>query len=403
MLNRRAGHATSRAHVPVDARGAVAVPINVLLVTNSQHWMDAVRDAAAQLGVSDVARCGARDALARLTLTGEHYSHVLVEQDYADGLLDDLMSVTAQAGENATEMLLLGNAGTTGPRVGVIHDANGHSVRDALTLWQSSREALETRMNLTELRAALDSARIETRYQPIVRMADRQPIALEALARLNHPLLGTLLPDRFVPQMEDAGLAAQLTELVSARALGDMVGPSLMGGSLLMTLNFPLDVLLHPVAIACLEAQRAAAGIPADRIVVELTESRPVSDMPGLRRALDRLRADGFQVAIDDVGPAVPRLAPLLEMPFTRLKLDKDVVKHVEKDAQAAGFLRQTIDQAHAHGMRVVAEGVETVRIWNLIRAMGADEAQGFAIARPLPITAVPIWVEAWEHATAFD
>lgn len=251
-------------------------------------------------------------------------------------------------------------------------------------------------MNLAELTAALHGAMIETRYQPIIRITDRHPVGVEALARLNHPERGTLLPDRFVPQLEDAGLAAELTRLVSARAFADLAGPFLAERGLRMSVNFPLDVLLQPAALDRLEEQRIAAGLSATHVVIELTESRPVDDIPMLRRSLERLRGLGYGAAIDDVGPAVPRLGPLLELPFTSLKLDKDLVQQVNDSAEIATFLATTIVQAKARGLTVVAEGVETQAIWDRMRDLGADEVQGFLAARPLPVAAVPIWWDAW-------
>ncbi|HEY0184047.1 MAG TPA: EAL domain-containing protein [Rhodopila sp.] len=251
-------------------------------------------------------------------------------------------------------------------------------------------------MDLIELTAALQGAMIETRYQPIIRIADRCPVGLEALARLNHPERGTILPDRFVPQIEDAGLGSELTGLVSARAFADLAGPFLAGRNLRMSVNFPLDVLLQPAALDRLEEQRIAAGLNADSIVIELTESRPVDDIPMLRRSLERLRCLGYGAAIDDVGPAVPRLAPLLELPFTSLKLDKELVQRVSESDEIRTFLAQTIQEARAHGLTVVAEGVETDAILALMRDLGADEVQGFLAARPLPVAAVPIWWDAW-------
>ena len=155
-------------------------------------------------------------------------------------------------------------------------------------------------MRPAELSAALTGTLIEARYQPIVRFADRVPVALEALARLNHPSRGTLLPDRFVPQMEDAGLAQLLTRRISQRAFTDMAGPALAPLGLDMALNFPLDVLQVPEALALLDEQRQEAGIAARRVVIELTESQPVQCLVTLRRALEHLRALGYRVSIDD-------------------------------------------------------------------------------------------------------
>jgi EAL domain-containing protein (putative c-di-GMP-specific phosphodiesterase class I) len=92
----------------------------------------------------------------------------------------------------------------------------------------------------------------------------------------------------------------------------------------------------------------------------------------------------------------VPRLAPLLDLPFTSLKLDKDVVQQVVASQNARRFLADVVAQANAHGLTVVAEGVETSEIWDQMRELGADEVQGFLVARPLPVAAVPVWWNAW-------
>jgi EAL domain-containing protein (putative c-di-GMP-specific phosphodiesterase class I) len=264
------------------------------------------------------------------------------------------------------------------------------------------RGSSDIELNLHELREALDRSLISARYQPIVRIADRQPVALEVLARLDHPVQGTVLPDRFVPQIEDAGLAARLTEVVAARAFADLTAAGLTRHGLLITVNFPLDVLLKTEAIARLDAQRIAAGIPPDMIVVELTESTPVKDFDALRHVLEAVRSRGYSVAIDDVGPAVPGLIELLELPFTSLKLDKDLVIRSGEDPAILDFLRDTTERAHRKGMQVVAEGVETVETWNRMDSIGVDGAQGFLVARPLPAGAVDVWLDAWRSTPAF-
>jgi EAL domain-containing protein (putative c-di-GMP-specific phosphodiesterase class I) len=374
----------------------MAVERNLLLVSRSPRWSRVVHQAAAAMDGWAVSPCGARDALARLAGAGPHYTHLLVEGTSADGLLNALIDLAAEASGTDTEMLMLGASADSRPHIGVIRHANTSSVREALMPRPPLSGAINVAMQPTELRDALAGSMIETRYQPIVRIADRRPTALEALARLNHPERGTLLPDRFVPQIEDAGLAPELTELVSDRAFADMTGPLLAGRGLAITVNFPLDVLLTPSALRRLEAQRLAAGIPADQVVVELTESRPVEDFVALRRPLEYLRNLGYRVAIDDAGPAVPGLARLVELPFTSLKLDKDLVQQSVDDPAATAALRGMIALAHRHGLPVVAEGVETALIWDHMQALGVAEAQGFLVARPLPVAAVPVWLDAW-------
>lgn len=257
-------------------------------------------------------------------------------------------------------------------------------------------------MHLTEIQSALANAMIETRYQPVVRLTDRTPIGLEALARLNHPVRGTVLPDDFVPQIEDAGLAGRLTELVAASAFADMTGPSLAPLGLTVSLNFPLDVLLLTTALARLEAQRRAANVPVERVLIELTESRPVQDLPALRRALETIRGVGYQIVIDDVGPAVPMLDALLDLPFTGMKLDKELVLRMQTAPDALAMVQRTIEVAKRRGLTIVAEGVEDVEMWHLAHRLGVDQAQGFLVAHPLPAAAIPVWLKSWHEQPAF-
>jgi len=387
---------------------AVAAPllsdqtVSLLLVSANQRWSQTVRAAAAEIGGGgEVLACGARDALLRLATT-RHYSHLLLQPSCADGLFDELVTLTAGGARPRTSILLLGPAANPPPNVGVIQRATRRSVRQAL-IDRPAQDAEDAGMPKGELRRALAGAMIEARYQPIVRIADRRPIAVEALARLNHPTRGMIQPDSFVPQIEAAGLAARLTELIADRALADLAGPCFTAQPLQLTLNFPLDVLLQPGALQRLDARRAAAGIAPDRIILEMTESRPVEDLVGLRSTLERLRADGYRISIDDVAPGVALLDGLLQLPFTSLKFDKHLVQRLDRSPEAVDFTQRVIAVARERGLAVVAEGVEDVATWQRVAALGVQHAQGFLVARPLPATAMPIWLEAWHQQPAFD
>ncbi|MBV9248200.1 MAG: EAL domain-containing protein [Acetobacteraceae bacterium] len=256
-------------------------------------------------------------------------------------------------------------------------------------------------MQPTELRNALKGPMVEARYQPIVNLHNRRPVAFEALARLQHPDYGTLLPERFVPQMEDAGLASRLTDLVASRALADM-GGFLLANELLLSLNFPLDVLLVPEALLRLETRCAEAGVTADQVVVELTESRPVQDFRLLLRALETLRVRGYRIAMDDIGPAVPGVDALIDLPFSTIKLDKEVVQNKD-DPASFRFIERMISAAKSRGYTIVAEGVEDVATWRRMRGLGADHAQGYLIASPMTAAAVPGWLQDWNVQPSFE
>jgi EAL domain-containing protein (putative c-di-GMP-specific phosphodiesterase class I) len=370
-------------------------PLDVLLVSDDPRWTAPVREAvAAEGGVVETVT--ARAAVARLASAGPHLSHVLVDQNDADGLLETLTELTSDTASPEVTLLVLGVSGTESFGHQVIASADRQSVTASLAVRQFPSERNEPNLPAVELLEVVTGAMIETRYQPIVRIADRKTMAVEVLARLNHPTHGTVTPDWFVPRFEDAGLSFTLTDLVSTRALADLTGPGFAGLGLAMALNYPLKVLSHPEAAENLDERRASLGLTPEQVQIELTESRPVEDFAALGRSLDHLRALGYRISIDDVGPAVKNLDRLLTLPFTGLKLDKGIVRLIGTQGPGASMAPMVFEKALARGLTVVAEGVETQEMWDQLRALGVHEAQGYFIARPLPAAAVSVWLEAW-------
>lgn len=249
---------------------------------------------------------------------------------------------------------------------------------------------------LAELRKAMTSGRIQARYQPIVRIRDQVPVAIEVLARLAHPALGIVAPDLFVPQIEDAGLAWLLTEAVGHSAFAEWGAGRLEPLGLSLALNVPLDVLLMPVAMNWLDRACETLGIPTSRITIELTESRPVTHLAELGRAVSRLRNKGYQLAIDDVGPGLRDHHDLLALEFSSLKLDQGVVRQAMSCAEAEDFVEHATADAHAAGMPVVAEGITSCDQWAHMAALSVDQAQGFFVGWPMPATSVAQWHRDW-------
>ncbi len=253
-------------------------------------------------------------------------------------------------------------------------------------------------MQRREIQAALFEARIGARYQPIVRLADRAAVALEALARLRHPVRGLVAAGRFVPQIERAGLSRELTDQIAASIFADLAVASPAIGDLEVGINIPLDLLLHPATLDRLEAGRAAAGVAVGRLVIELTESQPVEDPAALGRTLERVRRAGYGVMIDDVGPAMTYVAGLLDLPFTGLKLDAGLLRAAGRDPAAHAFAAGIVAAAARRGLVVVAEGVEDPAGWERARALGADRAQGYLMGRAMPGALLPDWRAGWER-----
>ena len=252
-----------------------------------------------------------------------------------------------------------------------------------------------------DIQAALRDARIVASYQPIVRLSDRAAVGLEALARLRHPIHGLVAAERFVPQLERAGLACDLTEHILGAIMRDLsiVDPAI--AALRIGINIPLDLLLLPRTLERLESARDAAGMCAGRLVIELTESQPVEDPAALGRTLDRLHAAGYPVLIDDVGPALGYLGALLDLPFAGLKLDGELMRAATHDAGARDSAARIAAAARRRGMVVTAEGVEEQPAWTLARDLGADQAQGFLVAPALAAEDLPAWRAAWDHPAA--
>jgi EAL domain-containing protein (putative c-di-GMP-specific phosphodiesterase class I) len=250
------------------------------------------------------------------------------------------------------------------------------------------------------LAGAIRARTIVNRYQPQVRMSDARPLALEALARWEHPLHGLLGAGDFVPLAERSGLAGALADRVMRSAVADLAALYRRGVRLRMAFNLPLDVLLHPATADRLAEAVAAAGLPAEALTIELTESQIAQDLGAVRAAALRLRDERFGVSIDDFSLSAAQ-AGLVSLPFSEMKLDRSLVIAARDDRSARGALAAVVRMAHGLGLLIVAEGIETLATWQMARDLGVDLAQGWMVGRPMPAVAVPAWLAAWDRAVA--
>lgn len=382
------------------ARHGTPLSPGVLLVGADTTWSRAVRGAANAVGggIVDAVPSG-RAALRRLLDRHPYYNHVLMNPARDDGLLPTILGMTSDEESSGIATVLLGRSTGAPPHVPVLPAPHPQAIRALFGAAGGSLRPVAP--SVAALRTALADRRIDTRYQPVVRLADRRPAGVEALARLYCKGRGMLAPEHFVPRIEDAGLAAEFTRLVCGRSLADISAPALAPQDLTVALNFPLNVLLLGDALSRLEAARLAAGlpVPASRIVIELTESQAVDDPSVLRRVVEHFRAAGYGVAIDDISPAMP-VAALLDLPFTAVKLDKEMVTRCGTNGRSDSFVERVIAAAKARGLIVVVEGVSDRLTWTRMRDAGADLAQGFAISRPLPASVLPDWAAVWDSRT---
>jgi EAL domain-containing protein (putative c-di-GMP-specific phosphodiesterase class I) len=371
----------------------------LLLVGTDLTWSSAVRMAAHEMGYAgvDAVRSG-RAAVTRLLHPQAPYSYVLLNPHRDDGQLRTIRGLTCDEEQSGSELLVLGRSARTPRGFCVIAGPTRQAIRRALA--DGCDRGHPPKPSVATLRHALANRHIETRYQPVVRLADRKPVGVEALARLSLPWQRMIAPEHFVPRIEHAGLAAQLTDLVAGSCFADATGPHLQAHGFAVALNMPLDVMLQPAALRRLDAQREAAGLVASRVVIELTESQVANDLGPLSKAVQWLRTEGYQVAIDDVAPGMPGHKGLLDIPFSTMKIDRVVVRRAATTPHIAEFMKRIVGAAKARGMTVVVEGIRDPQHWNRARDAGADLAQGFGIARPMPKSVLSAWKDHWHART---
>lgn len=377
-----------------------------LLLSRDAACIAAVRREAAGLDGATL-HVVSEPGYALVLLCASHrFSHLLLDPPAADGTLADLVALTAGEAEPGTALVILaGDAGDAhaipGGKRAMAAPRDGVGWLRRAVAATACAPAMPDPVPLGELQAALAGGRLQLRYQPTVRLPDGAPLGLEALARLDHPMLGMLAADRFVPQLEAGGYASRLADTVARRAFADWGGDALARLAIGLAVNMPLDVLLRPGACDRLERWRRDAGIAAGRLSVELTETRPVGEPARLRRVLEQLRAAGYGVAADDVGPGLRDVRDVIGLPFTTLKLDRAVVRDSAWCPRALQFVKEVVAEARAAHMLVVAEGIEDREDWRRMAALGAGAAQGYFVARPLTVAAAGIWHAAWSRRRA--
>ncbi len=272
----------------------------------------------------------------------------------------------------------------------------GYRVYDAGCL-QPSPARLRLR---TELRTCVQAGQLELRYQPKAELHTGRVTGVEALVRWRHPVDGVRPPDVFLPEMESAGLMPQLTRLVLATAVADCARWRAAGAGLSVSVNVPASMIADPALVPEVRAALTAMGLPPAALCVEITEDSLMTRRELARQTLRELRALGVRISLDDYGSGYCSLAYLRELPADELKLDRAFLRDIGSDPAAAEIVRSTIALAHTLGLRMVVEGVETARVWELLAAWGCDEVQGYFISRPMAGDQMLPWLRQWAGRT---
>ena len=263
-------------------------------------------------------------------------------------------------------------------------------------------EFSRSRLELAEdLRKGIADHQIEVWYQPQVDVSTMRIHGLEALVRWRHPTQGLLSPIAFLPAARRVGLMGPLSDTIAWHAIRDLERWLSAGIDLRVAINCAPPELLGQTFLSRLFTSMEERQVPADHLVLEVTEDSFLADPQRARDVLLEVRKHGIQVSIDDYGTGFSSLTYLRDLPVQELKIDRSLVRDVSSDERGREIVASTIQLAHALDMRTVAEGVEDAVDVAELLGMGIDILQGYHIGRPMPSSQVEQWVGHWSAATA--
>ena len=266
-----------------------------------------------------------------------------------------------------------------------MHDAK-RSCRGGVAL--ASERVLDATHALeleAELRAAIDDDGLVLEYQPVVG-PDGLIRTAEALVRWPHPERGVIPPGEFLPVAQRGGMLRDLDEWVLRTATREAASwPAHGGRPVSVAVNLAGLLPGEPSFRATVTAVVEEAGLPWDRLVLEVVETSLVALPPHALAAMDRLVQCGVQFAVDDFGTGYSSLARLKELPAQIVKVDRAFVAGVDRDPADFAVARAVVEMAQAMGRSTVAEGVETTEQYHVLRGVGVDAFQGWLFSRALP------------------
>jgi diguanylate cyclase (GGDEF)-like protein/PAS domain S-box-containing protein len=259
-------------------------------------------------------------------------------------------------------------------------------------------QAMRRRARLArDLPAALEHGQLRLEYQPVAGLRERRVLGLEALVRWDHPVLGTVPPDEFIALAEDDGLIVPLQQWVLRTATADLSVLLAQGRDLKLGVNVSVRHLQAGCLAPDVARSLAAAGVPPQRLMLEITESVLVDAQDRLEGDLVTLRDMGCIISLDDFGKGFSSLAYLSRLPVDVLKMDREFVAGIDGDERAEALVRTVVELGQRLGMDVVAEGVETIGQLTCLDRLGCDFVQGWLVGRPVPADRLPRVIDAFD------
>ena len=240
-----------------------------------------------------------------------------------------------------------------------------------------------------ELRTALAEDQFVVHFQPQFDLATGCPVGAEALVRWQHPKRGLLAPDAFIGAVEHSGLIRDFTMVVIEKAVAECASWAADGSQLTVAVNLSARNLLDKELSTDVGRVLLRHGLPAERLVLEITETTMMSELEVVEEVLGALRTMGVQLSVDDFGTGYSSLAFLQRVAVNEVKIDRSFVAGLADSESARALVRATVQLAHSLGARAVGEGVEDEALADELRTLGCDFAQGYHLGRPMPADAL--------------
>jgi diguanylate cyclase (GGDEF)-like protein len=239
-----------------------------------------------------------------------------------------------------------------------------------------------------DLRSAVVRNEFELYYQPVINLVSDAVTSFEALLRWHHPVRGLVSPMEFIPVAEETGMIVTIGEWVLQTACSEATGwPS----DIKVAVNLSSVQFTKGDLVSVVKSALDAAGLPPDRLELEITESVLLKDSPSTLKALQQLHAMGITVALDDFGTGYSSLSYLRSFPFDKIKIDQSFVRDLVRNKESMSIIRAVTGLGQALCMKTTAEGVETLEQLATLREEGCTEVQGFIFSRPRPASELPL------------
>jgi diguanylate cyclase len=251
-----------------------------------------------------------------------------------------------------------------------------------------------------DLRLALERSELVVYFQPQVMLAKDVLSGVEALVRWQHPTLGLMPPDQFIPLAERCGLIHLIGRQVLDMALAQL---AVLDADGLNVHRIAVNVSAHELRPGFAEMVMAGLKrhqIRPHRLELEITESVLVNDGEGALDVLTQLRARGVSISVDDFGVGYSSLSQLRRLPIDSLKIDRSFVTEICSNAQDRAIVTAIVTMARSLNLRTIAEGAETKEQLAVLNALGCDFVQGYVLARPMPGEALVRWMHAFSASS---